>query len=401
MDGGLNGFGQAASVWQDAEALARVEPVGIGLGFLSDPAPLIERACSLGVDEVIVRLEWARLEPRRGAFDRRALARCAELLEAIRSSGLAVGISLSDGTAPAWFGGEGWLTPAAPETFARYAAAVGSALGDQIASVFTLEEPALWAMAGWMSASAPPFRRLALPDALAVLDNMMAGHLLAMTILKDAIPAVEVTVVPSNDLAFPLEREILGLGMSTVAAPLVKRWSPGRAKAMASTTSLGGDVLSLGRDSVRWTGGAVGLLTRRMLSEETVFDAPSLAGVLGAKASEIAPGPFTVAYRHRCATVDERGRRRNLSGHLREHELIALADAVVAVRRNGGRIHRVILGDLTDRWRWGTYGARSGIFGVDRTRGPQGFRLLETDASGVNAAAAIRSAIAALRDGKV
>ncbi len=37
---------------------------------------------------------------------------------------------------------------------------------------------------------------------------------------------------------------------------------------------------------------------------------------------------------------------------------------------------------LVDNYEWGSYEPRFGIFGIDRSRGPRGFRWLDTDSDG-------------------
>jgi hypothetical protein len=56
------------------------------------------------------------------------------------------------------------------------------------------------------------------------------------------------------------------------------------------------------------------------------------------------------------------------------------------LRDQDKKVGRLILGEVTDRWRWGSFATREGIFGVDRTRGAKGYELLTTDSSGVDVA---------------
>jgi beta-glucosidase/6-phospho-beta-glucosidase/beta-galactosidase len=52
---------------------------------------------------------------------------------------------------------------------------------------------------------------------------------------------------------------------------------------------------------------------------------------------------------------------------------------------------------LVDNYEWGSYEPRFGLYGVDRHRGANGMRWLETDSLGDDAAGAYRRIIAGLR----
>jgi 6-phospho-beta-galactosidase len=80
--------------------------------------------------------------------------------------------------------------------------------------------------------------------------------------------------------------------------------------------------------------------------------------------------------------------------YLREH-LRAVVDAVDA----GIPVDAYLHWSLVDNYEWGSYEPRLGIFGIDRDRGYDGVRWLETDADGHDSAAAYRRLIAGIRAG--
>jgi beta-glucosidase/6-phospho-beta-glucosidase/beta-galactosidase len=80
--------------------------------------------------------------------------------------------------------------------------------------------------------------------------------------------------------------------------------------------------------------------------------------------------------------------------YLREH-VAAVVDAVAA----GVPVTSYLHWSLVDNYEWGTYEPRFGLFGIDRARGPRGFRWLDTDADGCDSAGAYRRLIAWARDG--
>ncbi len=80
--------------------------------------------------------------------------------------------------------------------------------------------------------------------------------------------------------------------------------------------------------------------------------------------------------------------------YLRDHMMAAM-DAVAAGVPVTGYLHW----SLVDNYEWGSYEPRFGIFGIDRARGPRGFRWLDTDAEGHDSAAAYRALIGWARQG--
>jgi len=80
--------------------------------------------------------------------------------------------------------------------------------------------------------------------------------------------------------------------------------------------------------------------------------------------------------------------------YLAEH-VSAVVDAVAA----GVPVTTYLHWSLVDNYEWGSYEPRFGIFGIDRNRGPRGFRWLDTDADGKDSAAAYRRLITWARDG--
>lgn len=379
VDGGVDSKGQTASTWRQAEALGRVEPQGAGAGFLAVPDRLLARARDLGVDEVLLRVSWARLEPAESVYDEVEFERVAALCASVRTRGLDVGLVLCDGTLPEWLGPEGWLLPATPKRLKQLGLALCKVVGD-LAVVVAVEEPASFVAAGWLLGVAPPFRSAAVLDSLAALDAMLAGAVS----LAGALSPTPVTTLASPGILGALEATMLGQPVPPVdpwVVPMLTR----------AATSTPGRVGREPREALRWPitpvgdelplpRGIAGLILRRLTMPA---DRSSLL--------EISSG---VSLRSVAAMIDERGRVSRLRGHLRATRLEELFEAVDAASSQS-RLERVVIGELVDRWRWGTYRSREGILGVDRLRGPTGADVLSTDAAGIHAVAALAAVLAA------
>ncbi len=94
-----------------------------------------------------------------------------------------------------------------------------------------------------------------------------------------------------------------------------------------------------------------------------------------------------LALRSVVARIDADATRTIRRGTKRLEDLDALIGGAVQAREAGSRIGVVVLGELVDRWRFGSYAEREGLLGVDRFRGETGYRVQATDAAGVDVGA--------------
>lgn len=359
----------------------RVQPSGSGAGHRRDPAPIVDAVLDLGVDEVLVRVEWARLVPTEGRLDEGEVAWVSDQLARVRAEGRRTGIVLTDGAVPAWMGPEAWLMPATPERLARLAVDLVSALGGLVDVVVPVEEPGTWCLAGWVAGAAPPLRVGAVRDALAALDGMLSGQLLVEEALSEAAPPVEVAWLASAGPGQEAERALLGLpgAGSLIERPFrsLAARGPGRTSRLrASTGATGGQaILPFGADAPSPIAPLASVL----------WAAVAAAAPLATSAAEalhgVSSGPVGLRLVHAAATIDERGRTSRLRGH---HRLALLTEALDEARHHGA-VRRLVVGEATDRWRWGSYRRREGLFAVDRTRGARGYELDALDAAGIDA----------------
>ena len=388
--GGVDGRGEPGSTWREAMMTGRVRPSGSGAGYRRDTAPILEAVLGFGTDEVLVRMEWARLCPAEGVLDEQEVAWVASQLMVLRAAGRRTGIVLTDGAVPAWMGTEAWLMPATPERLTRLAVELVLALDGLLDVVIPVEEPGAWCLAGWVAGSAPPLRIGALRDAMAALDAMLAGQVMVERALSDVAPAVEVAWLMSTGMGQEAERSLLGLpGVGSRiegAMRSMARRSPGRAAALLESGAGApqGVIVPFGTEapspitpasSLVWTA-TTSVAATRVTVHDALDGAPT--------------GPMGLRMVHTAARVDERGRISRIRGH---HRSALLADALSAADAHGG-VRRFVMGEATDRWRWGSFRAREGFISVDRTRGVNGYELVGVDAAGIDAAGGLAELLA-------
>lgn len=96
----------------------------------------------LGLNTYRFSLEWARIEPSRGAFSIAELDYYKRVIECCRKHKVAPAVTFQHATAPSWFAAAGgWLNPDAAGLFARFCSTAAKALGSGMAFAFTINEP--------------------------------------------------------------------------------------------------------------------------------------------------------------------------------------------------------------------------------------------------------------------
>jgi beta-glucosidase len=121
-------------------------------------------------------IEWSRVEPREGVFDRDALMHYRDVARTCRSLGMEPVVTLQHFTLPVWLADRGGVVCAdAPRLFARFAAACAEAVGADVRWWVTINEPSVLAVFGYLYGEWPPLRHSA-RDFLAALGGTARMH---------------------------------------------------------------------------------------------------------------------------------------------------------------------------------------------------------------------------------
>ncbi|MCL4446165.1 MAG: family 1 glycosylhydrolase [Actinobacteria bacterium] len=214
IEGGFNGPGEPANNWYWWERSGRVEPSGIACDFWREPEVALDRAASLGANAFRLSVEWARIEPSEGVVDQSAIDGYVSILRACRERGMRPVVTLFHFTHPRWLGEEFWLTPDAPRRFSEFVLRVVPELVEHCEYWVTINEPNILALAGWIAGIHPPGRKLAVSDAWAVTDNLLAAHVLAYRAIHRYQPGATVTVNTSASSIYEFDRMLTDLLMA-------------------------------------------------------------------------------------------------------------------------------------------------------------------------------------------
>lgn len=154
-----------------------------------------DRAAALGQNAHRLSIEWSRIEPRAGAFDQAALDRYRAMLQGLRARGIEPMVTLHHFTHPRWLEAQGgWLHPATPGLFARFAERAARELGDLCRLWCTINEPGVFAGFGYLIGRFPP-GHTSLPETLSVAGALLRGHAAAAAALHRVDPALQVGIV--------------------------------------------------------------------------------------------------------------------------------------------------------------------------------------------------------------
>lgn len=142
-------------------------------------------------------IEWSRIEPAPGRFDKEAIKHYQSVITALRARGIEPMVTIYHWTIPLWFRDiGGWLNPDAPEYFERFSWALAHALPD-VKYWATINEPLVYTGLSYMKGIWPPQKR-SLLKTIRVLRAMVDAHKRAYNVLHRLIPGVEVGIVKHN-----------------------------------------------------------------------------------------------------------------------------------------------------------------------------------------------------------
>ncbi len=137
----------------------------------------LEQVASLGAGEVVLTVEWSRLEPEPGHHDPVATMLVRDMITAARDQGLFVWLCLLDGTAPGWFTYDehGFADRHARQLlWPRHVEWVGETFGDLADGWIPIREPAHLGVRSRFIDLAPPGGTNGVKGAEAVRDLAMA-----------------------------------------------------------------------------------------------------------------------------------------------------------------------------------------------------------------------------------
>jgi beta-glucosidase len=129
-------------------------------------------ASTLGLNCLLVSIEWSRIEPKHGEFDQDALDHYVNVLESMNKNGITPIVALQAITLPAWFAeAGGWAQKNAEDTFGEYAKETARALSPYCQHWIPLYSLFDSLKMGYLDGAWPPGRKNALALSFGVIRN--------------------------------------------------------------------------------------------------------------------------------------------------------------------------------------------------------------------------------------
>ncbi len=139
-------------------------------------------------------LEWARLEPEDGKFDREAVEHYRNFLVALKKEGITTVVTLWHFTIPLWvaeFGG--WENKKILFYYSRYVDFICREFGDLIDCWLTLNEPTVLFSNGYLNGKFPPNKKNIF-SAAKVFINLLSAHKKAYKIIHSHFPEAKASL---------------------------------------------------------------------------------------------------------------------------------------------------------------------------------------------------------------
>jgi beta-glucosidase len=132
-------------------------------------------------------VEWSRIEPRQGRWDKQAVAHYQRVIRSLNARGLAPMLTLHHFTNPLWLARMGgWENPRVVDLFERYARFAARELGKDVGLWITINEPVVYAYECYVSGIGPPGKN-DFSAAMRVIRHMLLAHAAAYHVLHDVL----------------------------------------------------------------------------------------------------------------------------------------------------------------------------------------------------------------------
>jgi beta-glucosidase len=149
-------------------------------------------AKSLGHNGYHFSLEWSRIEPEEGKFNKKEIAHYHEVLSALKERRITPMVCLSHWTLPIWIPEKGGIVSSKfPDYFARYVRRVVNEYKDMVTLWQTFNEPTVPIGAGYIAGAFPPQRKNLLL-ALRAYKTLASAHRKVYKVIHEISPSAQV-----------------------------------------------------------------------------------------------------------------------------------------------------------------------------------------------------------------
>lgn len=151
-------------------------------------------AKKLNTNSIRFGIEWARIEPRKGIWDVKAVNHYRKVLESARVKNLKIVLTIWHWTNPKWFAEEGgWANEKSHEYYLRYVELLIKEFGAYVDYWITLNEPMVHVVNGYLAKKFPPCKRNILKS-FKVFNNLVKAHIGAYEKIHEHFPEASISI---------------------------------------------------------------------------------------------------------------------------------------------------------------------------------------------------------------
>jgi beta-glucosidase len=366
--------------WERRPGTPCAAPSGLACDHYNRYRDDIAIMASLGLNTYRFSVEWARIEPADGTFDRGAIDHYRDVLAATHENGLVPIVTLNHFTMPRWFAAEGgWTSRRAPELFERYCRRIVASLED-VPWYCTINEPTALSTGAYLSGWGFPPGRVSVREWRQAMANLVQAHRRAVGVVRELWPAAKVGLAvysceqdsnaggrPAMEYQYRMNEEVyleaaeaddfIGVQTYTRCRLRLPRMAAPLTRLALAARPLDRLVVPWVMGLKDWSRGPKAPAGIRHTQMGWEYRPESLAEVVR-RIGRVYPDKDLVVTEHGVATADDRERVEFI-----EEGLAALH----AVMAEGARVRGYVHWSLMDNFEWATgYNANFGLIGVDR-----------------------------------
>jgi beta-glucosidase len=181
------------AAWEKAGRINLGYRCGLACDWWHNAEDDFDRAKEMGINALRLSVEWSRVEPREGEWDREAIARYKQMLRGLRQRGIQPIVTLHHFSHPWWFEQKGaFLSPDAERLFERFTRCVVGECGELCQFWVTFNEPNVYGALGYVVGEFPPGQKAQVVNALRAQASMGRAHAAAYYAIHEMQPTSQV-----------------------------------------------------------------------------------------------------------------------------------------------------------------------------------------------------------------
>lgn len=154
-------------------------------------------------------IEWSRIEPEEGKFDKKEIEHYEKVLLSLKERGITPFVTLYHWPVPLWFADKGgWLNPDSSAYFERYTRKVVERLGKYTDFWMTLNEPIIYSSMSYYKGKWPPQEKSFIKT-VKVIRILAEAHRRAYSVIHQLNEDAKVSVAKNNMFFEPYEGKLI------------------------------------------------------------------------------------------------------------------------------------------------------------------------------------------------